>query len=55
MQYHKAGFNAFLADFKKEAAGKGISSKGLAALDGLIIDEKVLAADRRQGVFKQRF
>ena len=31
---HKCGFKSFIADFKKEAASKGISSKGLAALDG---------------------
>jgi lytic murein transglycosylase len=52
---HKGGFKAFLADFKKEAAHKGISQRGLAALDGLTLDQKVLAADRRQGVFKQSF
>lgn len=52
---HKGGFKAFIADFKKEAAGRGISARGLAALDGLTLDEKVLAADKRQGVFKQSF
>jgi lytic murein transglycosylase len=52
---HKGGFNSFLAEFKKEAASKGISSKGLAALEGITIDDKVLAADRHQGVFKQSF
>ncbi|MSO66270.1 MAG: lytic murein transglycosylase [Pseudolabrys sp.] len=52
---HKGGFNSFIADFKKEAASKGISKKGLAALDGLSVDDKVLAADRRQHVFKQSF
>ena len=52
---HKGGFKSFIADFKKEAASKGISNKGLAALDGLTLDDKVLAADRHQGVFKQSF
>ena len=52
---HQGGFNGFLADFKKEAAAKGISKKGLAALEGLSIDDKVLAADRNQKVFKQSF
>jgi lytic murein transglycosylase len=52
---HKGGFNGFVTEFKKEAAGKGISNRGLAALDGITIDDKVLAADRRQGVFKQSF
>jgi membrane-bound lytic murein transglycosylase B len=52
---HKGGFNAFVTDFKKEAAGKGISKRGLAALDGVTLDQAVLAADKRQGVFKQTF
>jgi len=52
---HKGGFKGFIADFKKEAAGKGISNKGLAALEGLSVDDKVLAADRNQKVFKQSF
>src|SRR5471030_2560542 len=52
---HKGGFKSFIADFKKEAASKGISNKGLAALEGLSVDDKVLAADRYQGVFKQSF
>ena len=52
---HKGGFNGFVAEFKKEAAAQGISKRGLAALDGISIDNGVLAADRRQGVFKQSF
>jgi lytic murein transglycosylase len=52
---HKGGFPGFIADFKKEAAAKGISKNGLAALDGLTIDDKVLASDRNQKVFKQTF
>src|SRR5471030_1698619 len=52
---HKGGFKSFIAEFKKEAASKGISNKGLAALEGLSVDDKVLAADRHQGVFKQSF
>ena len=49
------GFDAFLAEFKKDAVAQGVKAKGLAALNGLTLDEKVLAADRRQGVFKQTF
>ena len=49
------GFNAFLTEFKKEAASQGVSRKGLSALDGMTLDESVLAADKRQGVFKQTF
>ena len=52
---HKAGFAGFIADIKKEAAAKGVGKSGLAALDGLTIDDKVLAADRNQKVFKQTF
>ena len=52
---HKGGFGGFVADFKKEAAAQGISKRGLAALDGVTLDNSVLAADRRQGVFKQSF
>jgi lytic murein transglycosylase len=52
---HKGGFTGFVADFKKEAASQGISKRGLAALDGITLDNNVLAADKRQGVFKQSF
>jgi len=52
---HKGGFNGFIADFKKEAAAKGISKNGIAALDDLTIDDKVLASGRNQKVFKQTF
>ena len=31
---HKGGFNGFLTEFKSEAKAKGISKRGLAALDG---------------------
>src|SRR5262249_8202882 len=49
------GFDAFINQMRKEAAAKGISQRGLSALDGLTIDDKVLAADRRQHVFNQTF
>jgi lytic murein transglycosylase len=52
---HPGGFQGFLSDFRKEAAIQGISRHGLAALDGLTIDDEVLAADRRQHVFRQTF
>jgi lytic murein transglycosylase len=51
----KGGFPAFIAEFKKEAAGKGISPRGLAALDGVTVDPTVLSLDKRQGVFRQSF
>jgi lytic murein transglycosylase len=49
------GFDAFIAEFKREAAAKGVSPRGLVALDGITLDPSVLAADKRQGVFKQSF
>jgi lytic murein transglycosylase len=49
------GFDAFIAEFKKDAAAKGVSQKGLSALNGVTLDPSVLAADKRQGVFKQTF
>ena len=52
---HKGGFPGFISDFKKEAQKKGISNRALAALEGLTVDDKVLAADRRQHIFKQSF
>jgi lytic murein transglycosylase len=49
------GFDAFIAEFKRDAAAKGVSPRGLSALNGITLDPSVLAADRRQGVFKQSF
>ncbi len=49
------GFAAFMAEFKRDAAAKGVSQRGLSALNGLTVDELVLSADKRQGVFKQTF
>jgi lytic murein transglycosylase len=49
------GFAAFLAEFKRDAAAKGVSQRGLSALSSITVDESVLAADKRQGVFKQTF
>jgi membrane-bound lytic murein transglycosylase B len=51
----KGGFGSFIGDVKKDATAQGISKRGLAALEGITLDDKVLAADRRQGVFKQSF
>jgi len=49
------GFDAFLKDMRKDAAKAGVSPRGLAALEGVTVDDKVLAADKRQHVFKQTF
>ncbi len=32
------GFDAFLAEFKKDAAAKGVSPRGLSALNGVTLD-----------------
>ncbi len=49
-------FSTWLANFKKEAAGAGISQGTLAsALGGLTPDAAILKLDRKQGYFKQSF
>lgn len=50
-----AGFSSWLEDFKRGAAAEGVSAGALAALDGVGYDQKVINADRRQGVFTQSF
>jgi lytic murein transglycosylase len=46
-------FAAFIAAFSREAAAQKVSPRALAALEGVASDPRVLALDRRQGVFKQ--
>jgi len=49
-------FDAWLADFKNEAATKGISQSAIkAGLDGVTLDQTVLSRDRSQKVFSQSF
>ncbi len=48
-------FAAFIAEFTREAAAQKVSPRALAALDGVAPDPRVIALDRRQGVFKQSF
>ena len=48
-------FAAFIAEFSREAAAQKVSPRALAALDGVAPDPRVIALDRRQGVFKQSF
>jgi lytic murein transglycosylase len=50
-----AGFSAWLADFRQQAAGAGISGKALAALDGLSYDAKVIRLDRNQSAFRASY
>lgn len=49
-------FDAWLADFKAEAAAKGISQPAIAAgLAGVTLDQSVLNRDKSQKVFTQTF
>src|SRR5438477_5763671 len=49
-------FDAWLTDFKNEAAAKGISQSAIAAgLNGVTLDQAVLSRDRSQRVFSQSF
>ncbi|MGJ0392396.1 MAG: lytic murein transglycosylase [Methylocystis sp.] len=52
-----AGFDVWLADFKQEAAAKGMSQRTLdAAFDGVSYDRKIISRDRgAQRVFKLSF
>jgi lytic murein transglycosylase len=54
-QCESGSFEAWLESFKREAAGQGISQRGLAALNGVTYDPGVVSRDRRQGVFRQSF
>jgi lytic murein transglycosylase len=49
-------FETWLDEFKKEAAGKGISASAIqASLTGVTLDKAVLARDQSQKVFSQTF
>jgi lytic murein transglycosylase len=49
-------FEAWLDDFKREAAGQGISRQTMATgLAGVSYDEAIVRRDRAQGVFSQSF
>src|SRR5213080_1430026 len=49
-------FDAWLTDFKNEAAAKGISQSAIASgLSGVTLDQAVLSRDRSQRVFSQSF
>ena len=48
-------FGTFIDTFKREAAAQKVSSRALASLNGLAPDPRVIALDRRQGVFKKSF
>jgi lytic murein transglycosylase len=49
-------FDAWLADFKAEAAAKGISQSAIASgLNGVTLDRAILSRDHSQQVFSQSF
>jgi lytic murein transglycosylase len=48
-------FNAWIADFKTEAAAAGVGNAALGALDGLKPDPAIIKLDRNQHYFKQSF
>src|SRR3569833_4433668 len=49
-------FDAWLADFKTDAAAKGISQEAIASgLAGVTLDQSVLNRDKSQKVFTQTF
>ena len=55
VQCESGGFEGWLEAFGREAAAKGVSQRGLAALNGVALDPAVVSRDRRQGVFRQSF
>jgi lytic murein transglycosylase len=48
-------FEQWLGGVRREAAAQGLSSRALAALDGLTFDQAIVNKDRGQGVFSQSF
>ncbi len=54
-QCGSGNFGGFVAQFRQEAAAKGVSGRALAALDSVRFDQSVVNRDRAQGVFAQTF
>jgi len=50
-----AGFEVWLAGFKREAAAQGISPAAISALDGVTYDPSIVSKDHGQHVFRQSF
>ncbi|VFU09168.1 lytic murein transglycosylase [Methylocella tundrae] len=50
-----AGFEAFIASIKKEAAAQGVSADAISALDDVAYDPSVISRDHGQRVFHQSF
>lgn len=52
---HPGGFNAFIKEFRQEAARSGISQRGLGALDQARHNPQVIRLDRSQKSFRLSF
>src|SRR5262245_8147750 len=53
---NSGSFEAWLAQFRQEARGNGVSGATIAAaLDGMTLDPGIIQRDRRQGFFAQTF
>lgn len=50
-----AGFDAWLEQFKQEAAASGVSPSAVSALDGVSFDPGIVSRDHGQRVFRQSF
>jgi membrane-bound lytic murein transglycosylase B len=50
-----AGFEAWLASFKREAAAQGIPPSAINALSGVTYDPSIISKDHGQRVFHQSF
>jgi lytic murein transglycosylase len=48
-------FENWLGQLKQEAAAAGVTARGLASLNGIAPDPRVIGRDRGQGVFRQSF
>ncbi|SFK18976.1 lytic murein transglycosylase [Methylocapsa palsarum] len=50
-----AGFDAFIAAIRQEAAAQGVSAAAISALDGVAYDPDIISKDHGQHVFHQSF
>ena len=48
-------FETWFAGFKKKAAAAGVSRQAIASIDGMPLNQTIIARDRKQGFFAQSF
>lgn len=48
-------FDTWFAGFKKKAAAAGVSRQAIASIDGMPLNQTIIARDRKQGFFAQSF